>query len=292
MSAWAIRKRGTPGATERVHPVVTTLSPAGRIVADNVMSDAATAGRKVLVVEDEPDLRELLSFNLQAAGYAVDAAGSGGAALALIDSGQPDVVLLDLMLPDMPGTEICRRIRSGDGKQPVIIMLTAKGEEIDRVVGFELGASDYVVKPFSMRELMLRVSASLGRRPATAAAANPPARPQHRTVSLGPLTINFDAHRVYVEGQQVHVSALSMRFLGYLIEHRGRVRSRDDLLAKVWGYSPGATTRTVDTHVKRLRDKLGVAGVLLETVRGAGYRLTDTYELTVGAETGGDETGA
>jgi two-component system phosphate regulon response regulator PhoB len=249
------------------------------------MGDAESSNRKVLVVEDEPDLRELLTFNLQAAGYQVDSAGTGIAALRELDAGQPDVVLLDLMLPDMSGTEICRRIRSGEGKQPIIIMLTAKGEEIDRVVGFELGANDYVVKPFSMRELMLRVSASLGRRLPTATAAEAPGRPQRRMVSMGPLTIDFDAHRVFVEGQQVHVSALSMRFLGYLIEHRGRVRSRDDLLAKVWGYSPGATTRTVDTHVKRLRDKLGVAGVLLETVRGAGYRLTDAYALTSTDET-------
>jgi two-component system phosphate regulon response regulator PhoB len=183
-------------------------------------------------------------------------------------------VLLDLMLPDMSGTEICRRIRGGtDGAQPVVIMLTAKGEEIDRVVGFELGANDYVVKPFSMRELVLRVNAFVRRRPGGAEAAEGDAngaKGKRRVASIGPLTLDTDAHRVFVSGQEVHVSALEMRFLTYLVEHRGRVRSRDDLLEDVWGYSPGATTRTVDTHVKRLRDKLGIAGADRD---GAGRRL-------------------
>ncbi|HVR61399.1 MAG TPA: response regulator transcription factor [Polyangia bacterium] len=241
-------------------------------------SVSVSTGRRVLVVEDEPDLRELLSFNLQSNGYNVETAESGAVAIARLDSFAPDVVLLDLMLPDMSGTEICRRIRSsGDGRQPVVIMLTAKGEEIDRVVGFELGANDYVVKPFSMRELVLRVNAFVRRRRTgpEPEPADGKARGKRRAVTIGSLTVDSDAHRVFVSGQEVHVSALEMRFLSYLVEHRGRVRSRDDLLEDVWGYSPGATTRTVDTHVKRLRDKLGVAGALIETVRGAGYRLSD-----------------
>jgi len=245
------------------------------------MQETSSTGRRVLVVEDEPDLRELLSFNLQSNGYSVETAESGAVAIARLEAFAPDVVLLDLMLPDMSGTEICRRIRSSaDGRQPVVIMLTAKGEEIDRVVGFELGANDYVVKPFSMRELVLRVNAFVRRRRLGPEAESGDGKPRgkRRAVVIGLLTVDTDAHRVFVSGQEIHVSALEMRFLSYLVEHRGRVRSRDDLLEDVWGYSPGATTRTVDTHVKRLRDKLGAAGALIETVRGAGYRLSDAEE--------------
>ncbi|MEA2699621.1 MAG: two-component system, OmpR family, phosphate regulon response regulator PhoB [Myxococcales bacterium] len=264
----------------RIHRSVTESSREGRKVAP-VMQETSSTGRRVLVVEDEPDLRELLSFNLQSNGYSVETAESGAVAIARLEAFAPDVVLLDLMLPDMSGTEICRRIRSSaDGRQPVVIMLTAKGEEIDRVVGFELGANDYVVKPFSMRELVLRVNAFVRRRRLGPEAESGDGKPRgkRRAVVIGLLTVDTDAHRVFVSGQEIHVSALEMRFLSYLVEHRGRVRSRDDLLEDVWGYSPGATTRTVDTHVKRLRDKLGAAGALIETVRGAGYRLSDAEE--------------
>jgi two-component system phosphate regulon response regulator PhoB len=159
------------------------------------------------------------------------------------------------------------------------MMLTAKGEEIDRVVGFELGADDYVVKPFSVRELVLRVAAILrARRPPPAAA---PSAPQRRRYVVGPLELDVDGYHVVVSGQEVHVSALEMRLLVYLVEHRGRVRSREDLLEDVWGYKPGVTTRTIDTHVKRLRDKLGDLGSLVETVRGTGYRLSAEFPVIV-----------
>ncbi|HET6282942.1 MAG TPA: response regulator transcription factor [Polyangia bacterium] len=245
-------------------------------------ANATEPSRKVLVVDDEQDLLDLLSYNFQASGYHVKTATSGGAAIAELDSFSPDVVLLDLMLPDMPGTDVCRRIRNGEGRQPVVIMVSAKGEEIDRVVGFELGANDYVVKPFSTRELILRTNALLRSNRSEAAAAPVPEdarRIKRRILTIGPLTIDADAHRVFVAGEEIHVSALEMRFIADLVKHRGRVRSRDDLLEEVWGYSPAATTRTVDTHVKRLRDKLQAAGSLLETVRGAGYRLSDAYEM-------------
>jgi two-component system, OmpR family, phosphate regulon response regulator PhoB len=234
--------------------------------------------RRVLVVEDEPDLRDLLTFNLKAAGFTVRATENGTEGLAAVEHFAPDVVLLDLMLPDIPGTEVCRRIRGGETgpRQPAVMMLTAKGEEIDRVVGFELGADDYVVKPFSVRELVLRVGAILrGRRtpPANATA------PQRRCYVVGPLEVDVDGYHVLVDGAEVHVSTLEMRLLVYLVEHRGRVRSRDDLLKDVWGYKPGVSTRTIDTHVKRLRDKLGAAGALVETVRGTGYRLSAEHPV-------------
>jgi two-component system phosphate regulon response regulator PhoB len=237
--------------------------------------------RRVLVVEDEPDLRDLLTYNLTAAGFTVKATETGAEGLEAVIRFAPDVVLLDLMLPDIPGTEVCRRIRGGEtgSRQPAVMMLTAKGEEIDRVVGFELGADDYVVKPFSVRELVLRVGAILrARRPAP---ANAQAAPQRRRYIVGPLELDVDGYHVFVGGAEVHVSTLEMRLLVYLVEHRGRVRSREDLLEDVWGYKPGVSTRTIDTHVKRLRDKLGDAGVLVETVRGTGYRLSADHQVVV-----------
>jgi two-component system phosphate regulon response regulator PhoB len=237
------------------------------------MVAASTATKpKVLVVEDETDIRDLLTFNLRQQGYDVAAAESGGAALDEIGPFSPDLVILDLMLPDMTGIEVCRRIRGRDRKpQPSVIMLTAKGEEIDRVVGFEVGADDYVVKPFSMRELLLRVRARLieasGRGGTPAAAA----LPQH--FSVGALTIDGETHRVLVEGREIAVSLLEMQLLVHLAKARGAVCSRRDLLTHVWKYSSGVTSRTVDTHVKRLRDKLGPAGALIRTIRGVGYRM-------------------
>jgi two-component system, OmpR family, phosphate regulon response regulator PhoB len=252
-----------------------------------MMIEERTAERRVLVIEDEEDIRDLLSYNLQSGGYQVKSVETGQLGLAAVDEFVPDVVLLDLMLPDVSGTEVCRRIRSRtDTSQPAIIMLTAKGEEIDRVVGFEVGADDYVVKPFSVRELLLRVNAVLrGRngivptvgekRPALV----PPVAKSRRKYAVGPLKVDVDGHYVHVKQSEIHVSAIEMRLLVYLIEHRGRVRSREDLLEDVWGYKPGVSTRTVDTHVKRLRDKLGSAGSLIETVRGTGYRLADSFPV-------------
>ena len=243
--------------------------------------------RRVLVIEDDSDIRELLSYNLASSGYQVKTADTGEHGLTAFETFTPDLVLLDLMLPDLPGTEICRRIRSHtEGTQPAIIMLTAKGEEIDRVVGFEVGADDYVVKPFSVRELLLRVNAILrGRGTASASAVRRPTgaapRGRRRRFTIGPLRVDVDGHYAFVEGSEIHVSAIEMRLLVYLIEHRGRVRSRDNLLEDVWGYKPGVSTRTVDTHVKRLRDKLGPAGDLIETVRGTGYRLSDAYPILI-----------
>ena len=236
--------------------------------------------QKVLIVEDDPDVRESLTYNLAAAAYTVQAAGNGVDALAAVRNFTPDVVLLDIMLPDIPGTEVCRRIRNGEigDLQPAVVMLTAKGDEIDRVVGFELGADDYVVKPFSTRELVLRLAAIMRAR----ALPSPDSKALgDRHYTVGPLELDVDRHDVYVNGEELHLSTLEMRLLVYLVEHRGRVRSREDLLADVWGYKPDVSTRTIDTHVKRLRDKLGVAGALIETVRGTGYRLSGDFAVVV-----------
>src|SRR5215831_2198682 len=252
-----------------------------------MMTAESSSDRRVLVIEDEPDLRELLTYNLEAAGFRVQSAERGLDGLAAVQGFAPDVVLLDLMLPDIPGTEVCRRIRASDSpqSQPAIMMLTAKGDEIDRVVGFELGADDYVVKPFSVRELVLRVNAILRARGRAPAPDRPATTVIRRRYSVGPLQVDVDGYHVFVGGEEVHVSAMEMRLLVYLIEHRGRVRSREDLLEDVWGYKPGVSTRTVDTHVKRLRDKLGAAGALVETVRGTGYRLSSDHPVVVEEQT-------
>jgi two-component system phosphate regulon response regulator PhoB len=235
---------------------------------------------RVLVVEDEADLRNLLCYNLQAWGYEARGAETGEAGIKQVIEFAPELVLLDVMLPDVSGIEVCRRIRSlQDLSQPVVVMLTAKGEEMDRVVGFEVGADDYMVKPFSVRELMLRMSARLKTRAAEAMPApakpRPATAPTRRRLVAGSLEVDPDGHHVYVDGQEVPVSALEMKILVYLFEARGIVRTRQDMLTQVWGYQPEVNSRTVDTHVKRLRQKLGGAGALIETVRGLGYRLTE-----------------
>ena len=224
---------------------------------------------RILVVEDEADLAELVSFNLEQAGFEVRTAGDGRTALSMIASDVPDLVVLDIMLPDLSGIEVCRRIRqqAATAKLPVV-MLTARGEEVDRVIGFEVGADDYVVKPFSPRELVLRVSAILRRTSASAEGDG-----TDEIISCGNLSIDVGAHRVDVDGEPADLTALEFRLLLDLARRRGRVQSRDALLERVWGYQPGVETRTVDTHIKRLREKLGAGADQVETVRGVGYRL-------------------
>ena len=242
------------------------------------MSEERGNGARVVVIEDETDLRNLLCYNLQAWGYEARAAETGEKGLAEVLQFRPELVLLDVMLPDLSGIELCRRIRGlKEINQPVVVMLTARGDEMDRVVGFEVGADDYMVKPFSVRELMLRMSARLKGRAVEPAPPRPakPGAPARRKLVAGILEVDPDGHHVYVAGAEVPVSALEMRILVYLFEARGIVRTRQDLLTQVWGYQPDVNSRTVDTHVKRLRQKLGEAGALIETVRGLGYRLTD-----------------
>jgi len=228
-------------------------------------------GSRILVVEDESDLAELVAFHLRQNGHLVTTAGSGATALAELKRQRPDLVVLDVMLPDISGIEVCRRLRREDDTRRLpVIMLTAKGEEVDRVVGFEVGADDYVVKPFSPRELLLRVEAVLRRVSAPIDESGP------KTIVLGMMTIDVPAHRVTVGDEEIPLTALEFRLLMDLATRLGRVQSRDALLERVWGYSPGVETRTVDTHVKRLREKLAGAADYVETVRGVGYRLRDS----------------
>jgi len=223
------------------------------------------------VVEDERDIVKVLEFSLKQAGFDPAVAYDGEQARACIERRIPDLVLLDLMLPDVPGTEICKQLKSTPRTAHVpVLMLTARGEEIDRVLGFELGADDFVTKPFSVRELMLRIKAVLRRR-------SPEDRLPLRT-EVGPIRINVETHRTYVGDEEIDLTALEFKLLLSLVSRAGRVQPREKLLDEVWGLSPETQTRTVDTHIKRLREKLGAARDLLETVRGAGYRLNDPAE--------------
>ncbi len=227
---------------------------------------------RVLVIEDEQDLQQVLDYNLKQAGHQVLSALKGQDGLRLAQEQRPDLVLLDLMLPDMSGTDICRALKDAPETRSIpVIMLTARGEEIDRVVGFELGADDYVVKPFSVRELLLRVQAILRRSKATSAEVG-------GTIEFGCLKIDREAHRVWVDGTEVELTALEFKLLLTLYDRRNRVQSRSALLDDVWGIQADITTRTVDTHVKRLREKLERARDYVETVRGVGYRFVDTPE--------------
>jgi two-component system, OmpR family, phosphate regulon response regulator PhoB len=221
---------------------------------------------RVLVIEDEADLREVLHYNLAQAGHRPFTAATGDAGMKLALEVKPDIVLLDLMLPDVPGTLVAKSLRREPLTQFVpIIMVTAKAEEIDRIVGFELGADDYVVKPFSVRELLLRIDAVL-RRGKTS---------EQRVIEVAELRIDKDAHRVTVGPEEVPLTALEFKLLVTLIERRDRVQGRGTLLSDVWAMDSEIASRTVDTHVKRLRDKLGTAGRFIETVRGVGYRFSE-----------------
>lgn len=224
----------------------------------------------ILVIEDEKDLVAALEYNLEREGYQTRSALTGRGGLELADRDPvPDAVVLDLMLPDMSGIEVCRQLRVNKRTQHVpVMMLTAKGEEIDRVVGFEVGADDYVVKPFSVREVMLRVRALLRRQQRD--------EPEGSEVVFGRLRLDSGGHRAWVGDQEAVLTALEFRLLTTLLTRRGRVQTRERLLQDVWGIEADVTTRTVDTHVKRLRQKLGEAGEYIETLRGVGYRFKES----------------
>ena len=220
--------------------------------------------KRILIVEDELDLRSTLEFKFKSEGYSVDAVSKGKEAIEAIARKKPDLVLLDLMLPDMSGLDVCKTIRNNtDSFDTVIIMLTAKGEEVDRVLGFELGADDYVVKPFSVRELALRVSTVLKRRDKQEETDN---------ISLGDIEINLSSYRVFISKTEIQLTAKEFLLFKHLVQKNGRIQTREVLLEEVWGYNSFVTTRTVDTHVKRLRSKIGDIGSKIETVRGIGYR--------------------
>ena len=219
---------------------------------------------RILVIEDEPGLQQVLDYNLRREGHEVLLAPSGAEGLRIASEALPDLVLLDWMLPDRSGTEVCRQLKGAPATTRIpVIFVTARGDEVDRIVGFEVGAADYIVKPFSIRELVLRVQAVLRRTDSVTPV---------KTVAFGCLSIDEGAHRVWVDEQEVELTLLEWKLLLALYETRDRVQSRGALLDSVWGMDVSITTRTVDTHVKRLRDKLQRAGEYVETVRGIGYR--------------------
>ncbi len=229
----------------------------------------------MLLVDDEPDLRQLLIFNLREAGFAPEGVGTGGEGLSAARALHPSVIVLDLMLPDVSGTEVCRQIRADPELGDVaILMLTARGDEYDRVLGFEVGADDYVVKPFSVRELVMRVKALSRRvqeRRAARGAASTGRRLRWRGLEIDPVR-----HHVWIDGTELSLRPLEYRLIAVLLEHPGRVFSRGELLSEVWGIAADVNTRTVDTHVRRLRERLGVYGEAVETVHGFGYRLRES----------------
>ena len=221
---------------------------------------------KIIVIEDEPDIRRNLEYNLSREGFSVSTAASISEANMLLTSTDYNLILLDLMLPDGSGLDLCKSIKSNSNTESIpIIILTAKDDEVDKVVGFELGADDYVTKPFSVRELILRVKAVLKR-------GSKKKEIVEVVRQFGDLKIDVDSHEVHVDDAKINLTALEFRLLRQLVDTRGRVQSRDQLLSEVWGYSAEVTTRTVDTHVKRLREKLGPMGKYVQTIRGVGYK--------------------
>jgi len=230
---------------------------------------------RVLVVEDEKDLSTVMAYNLRAEGLEVVVVDLGESALREATSRRFDLVVLDLMLPDMSGLDVCRKLKTNAATKEIpILIASARGEEVDRVVGLELGADDYVVKPFSVRELVLRVRAILRR----SEAAPPPSD----VVEFGCLKIDRAAHRVFVTDQEVQLTALEFRLLTTLHERKNRTQARDTLLLDVWQLNTPIESRTVDTHVKRLREKLGAAAPYIRTVRGVGYRFASSPDEPMG----------
>ena len=222
----------------------------------------------ILIVEDDSDIAQLIAHYLQRAGHAVDRLASGSAVMARLRSKPADLVILDLMLPGMDGLLVCQAMRAEPSTAAIpVIMLTARGEESDRVSGLELGADDYVTKPFSPKELTARVAALLRR------AGRPSRTPS--LLKYGPIVIDSDRHHVAVDGEEVRLTAKEFLLLQYLMQHRGRVLSRDLLLTDVWGYQYTGGTRTVDVHIRRLREKMPVLAGAIETVKQFGYRLAE-----------------
>lgn len=225
---------------------------------------------KILLIEDDRDIAELVDYNLRQEKISTDVSSSGAEGLVKARRNQPDLIILDLMLPDMGGLEICKTLKSDPKTKPIpILMLTAKGEEIDRIVGFEVGADDYITKPFSPRELVLRVKAILRR------IKERELMSKTEPLSFGILKIDPARFQAKVGNEEVRLTAIEFKLLKYLMSNKGRVSTRDMLLDQVWGYEAALTTRTVDTHIKRLREKLGKAGDYIETIRGIGYRFRE-----------------
>lgn len=221
---------------------------------------------KILIVDDEADILTLLEYNLEKAGFRIISANDGPDAIEITKKENPGLIILDIMLPSMEGTEVCKILKGGDATRHIpIIMLTAKGEEVDRIVGFELGADDYITKPFSPRELILRVKAVLKRGQEQEA----------KIINAGPITIDVERSLATADGKVLKLTAIEFKLLLELAKSDGRVLSRDTLLDRAWGTEVYITDRTVDTHIRRLREKLGKSSKYIETVRGFGYRFRE-----------------
>ena len=224
---------------------------------------------RILIVEDEKDIADLIAHSLQKAGHVTEVTASGSAVLTKARAAAPDLILLDLMLPGMDGLLVCQALRGDPTTAAIpVIMLTARGEEAERIAGLELGADDYITKPFSPRELTARVAALLRR-------TTRPVRPPGTVLTYGPLTIDVERHVVQVSGEDIRLTAKEFLLLQYLLEHRGRVLSRDLLLSDVWGYQYTGGTRTVDVHIRRLREKLPLLTDAIVTIKQFGYRLEE-----------------
>jgi two-component system phosphate regulon response regulator PhoB len=225
--------------------------------------------RKILIVDDEPDVADLVAYHLRAKGYQVETVNDPTASIGAARSFLPDLLILDIMMPDLNGMQICRIIRADPRLQQVpIIFLTAKAEENDRISGFETGCDDYICKPFSTKELVLRVQSILRR-----VSDDAPAEAKH--LQAGQIVLDIERHEVTLHGRPVELTATEFKLLRLLMERRGRVQTREHLLINVWNYETEIETRTVDTHVRRLREKLGSEADWIETIRGVGYRMAD-----------------
>ena len=232
------------------------------------MAPATRAKQRILIVDDEPDTVELIEFNLRAGGYDISTAEDGAEAIRKARQATPDLIILDVMLPELDGLEVCKILRADPATSRIpVLMLTAKAAEVDRILGLELGARDYVTKPFSPRELILRVRNLLNQQEDE--------KEKPTTFEFKELYIDVPRHLVTVNRKPVDLTATEFRLLTLLAERRGRVQSRDQLLQDVWHYENIIDTRTVDTHIRRLREKLGKAARFLDTVRGVGYRFTE-----------------
>jgi two-component system phosphate regulon response regulator PhoB len=226
-----------------------------------------TKPKKILVVDDESDVTELLAYNLRSKGFAVETLNNPNSSIGLARTFMPDLVILDIMMPDLNGIQICRMLRADAKlKQVPVIFLTAKAEEPDRIHGLETGADDYICKPFSPKELLLRVQSILRRSPDRASEGP-------KRIQVGQIVIDVERHETMVQGLAVDLTATEFKLLRLLMERRGRVQTREHLLINVWNYETEIETRTVDTHVRRLREKLGREADWIETIRGVGYRM-------------------
>ncbi len=235
------------------------------------MATIAQMEKKVLVVDDEPDVTELLDYKLRQEGYDVSVINDPLLIMGEARQFHPDLVILDIMMPELNGIQICRMLRSDPIMKGIpIIFLTARGEPDDRIKGFETGADDYICKPFDSRELMLRIQALFKRlqRPSEG-------EEEAKTLVIGRVVIDIDKHRLTVAGNEIDLTATEFKLLRLLVERKGRVQSRENLLVNVWNYEADIETRTVDTHIRRLREKLGPDASVIQTVRGVGYRVVD-----------------